>query len=109
MSLPATTNVPAVNAKDKLGIVALVLMLLGGAWLAAAPFIVGYQSRGGHWSDGTRNEFFVGVGIMVVAVTALIVFAANALAEISYRPAHAKTSGDDSNNGSSSTPAGYVD
>lgn len=90
MSLPAIT-VPAVNAKDKLGIGALVLMLLGGAWLAAAPFIVGYQSRGGHWPEGTRNEFFVGIGIMVVAVTALIVFAANALAEISYRPTHAKS------------------
>lgn len=89
MSLPVST-VKTVNGKDKLGIAALVLMLLGGAWLAAAPFIVGYQSRGAHWPEGTRNEFFVGVGVVALAVTALIVFAANALAEISYRPAHAK-------------------
>ncbi|MBO0890733.1 MAG: hypothetical protein J2P14_07445 [Acidothermales bacterium] len=109
MTLPVTTvttvntvtTVKAVNGRDKLGIFALVLMLLGGAWLAAAPFIVGYQSRGGHWPEGTRNEFFVGVGIMAVAVTALIVFAANALAEISHRPAHVRhvDAGD----------AGYVD
>lgn len=90
MSLPLTT----VNSKDKLGIGVLVLTLLGGVWLAAAPFIVGYQSRGAHWPEGTRNEFFVGVGIMALAVTALVVFAANALAEISYRPAHARTDDD---------------
>jgi hypothetical protein len=102
VSLPAIT-VPAVNAKDKLGIGVLVLMLLGGAWLAAAPFIVGYQSRGAHWPEGTRNEFFVGIGIMAVAVTALIVFAGNALAEISYRPTHAKTVEGDTGT------AGYVD
>ncbi|HEX6444338.1 MAG TPA: hypothetical protein VF053_04550 [Streptosporangiales bacterium] len=99
MSLPATT-VPAVNVKDKVGIGVLVLILLGGAWLAAAPFVVGYQSRGGHWPEGTRNEFFVGIGIMAVAVTALVVFAGNALAEISYRPAHAKSDDED---------PGYVD
>lgn len=100
MSLPIST-VKAVNGKDKIGILALVLMLLGGAWLAAAPFIVGYQSRGAHWPEGTRNEFFVGIGIVAVAVTALVVFAANALAEISYRPTHAKKNGGDD--------AGYVD
>ena len=86
MSLPVpTVNDKTVNSKDALGIGILVISLLGGAWLMVAPFLVGYQSRGGHWPEGTRNEFFVGLGLVGLSLTALVVFAGNALAELSHR------------------------
>lgn len=71
-----------VNAKDKLGIVVLVVTLLGGAWLMAAPFLVGHQDRGADWTAATTSEFFVGLGLVAVAVVTGAVFAANVLREL---------------------------
>ena len=71
-----------VNGKDRLGIVALVLTLLGGAWLMTAPFIVGYQTAGAHWSVGTRSEFFTGAGLVALSFCTGVVFAANGLREL---------------------------
>jgi len=68
-----------VRGTDKLGIAALVLMLLGGAWLAAAPWIVGYQPAGEAWSAGTKNEFWLGFGLVAVSLTGLVVYAASGL------------------------------
>lgn len=89
------TTITTVNAKDKMGIGVLVIALLGGAWLMVAPFLVGYQSRGAHWPEGTRNEFFVGLGVVALSITALVVFAGNALAELSHKAAHAKPRNDE--------------
>lgn len=75
-----------VNGKDKLGLAVLVVTLLGGAWLVAAPFLVGHQDRGADWTVATTSEFFVGLGLVAVAVTTGVVFAANALRELAQRP-----------------------
>lgn len=72
-----------VNSKDKVGLAVLVVVLLGGMWVAAAPFIVGYQPRSPHWAMGTTNEFAVGLGLVTVAFAGLLVFAANALRALS--------------------------
>lgn len=64
---------------DKVGITALVVTLLGGAWLAAAPWVVGYQPSGQAWTAGTRNEFWLGFGLVAVSLGALVGYVANAL------------------------------
>ena len=67
------------SGSDKVGLTALVVTLLGGVWLVAAPWIVGYQPSGAAWTAGTRNEFWLGFGLVAVTLGALIVYVANAL------------------------------
>lgn len=67
------------NGKDKLGLTTTVLALLGGAWLAAAPWIVDLQARGADWTVGTKNAFWLGIAVAAVAFAALVVYAASAL------------------------------
>lgn len=74
-----------INGKDRVGMAVLVVLLLGGVWLAAAPFVVGYQAHSSHWAIGTTNEFGVGVGLVAVAAAGLLVFAGNALHSLTHR------------------------
>ena len=74
---------PAVlNNADRIGVGVLVLIFLGGLWLMAAPFIVGYQQRSSHWSHGTISSFTVGAGVSVLALATLVVFVAGLAAEM---------------------------
>lgn len=76
---------PSLMSKpDRLGVAALVLALLGGLWVMAAPFIVGYQDGGQHWSHGTIDSFIVGGGVAVLALAAIIVVVAGLLVELSH-------------------------
>ncbi|MQA78364.1 MAG: hypothetical protein GEV10_07785 [Streptosporangiales bacterium] len=67
------------NGKDRLGLTTTVLALLGGAWLAAAPWIVDFQTRGAAWTAYTKNVFWLGIAVSAVAFAALVVYAASAL------------------------------
>lgn len=67
------------SGKDKVGLAALVLTLLGGAWLAAAPWLVGYQASGAAWTAGTRNEFWLGFGLVALSLSTLVVYVASGL------------------------------
>lgn len=71
------------NVGDRLGVGVLVLMFLGGLWLMAAPFIVGYQDRTAKWTTGTINIFVVGAGVALLALTTIILFVAGVLFELS--------------------------
>lgn len=79
------------NGKDTLGVTALVLTLLGGMWLAAAPWLVGYQHRGADWSTGTVNEFWMGIGLVALATAALTTYVAAALRSLHRDAAEATT------------------
>ncbi|MFI6741454.1 hypothetical protein ACIBI9_51790 [Nonomuraea sp. NPDC050451] len=71
--------------KAKLGVSALVLLFLGGLWLVAAPFAVGYQARGAAYVDATVNDLWLGGSIAAVSFVSLVIYAADALRELAHR------------------------
>ncbi|MFB4276102.1 MULTISPECIES: hypothetical protein [unclassified Nonomuraea] len=75
--------------RAKVGVSALVLLFLGGLWLVAAPFAVGYQPRGGAYVDATVNDLWVGGGLAGLSFVALVIYAADALRELARRGKHA--------------------
>ncbi|MEU8394185.1 hypothetical protein AB0C28_03285 [Nonomuraea sp. NPDC048892] len=75
----------------KLGVSALVLLFLGGLWLVAAPFAVGYQPRGATYADATVNDLWLGGGIAAVSFVTLVVYAADALRELASRGRHTES------------------
>ncbi|MEO3886913.1 hypothetical protein [Nonomuraea sp. B5E05] len=77
--------------KAKLGVSALVLLFLGGLWLVAAPFVVGYQPRGAAYADATVNDLWLGGSIAALAFVSLVFYAADALRELTRRGKHADT------------------
>ncbi|MCK2214421.1 hypothetical protein MF672_011555 [Actinomadura sp. ATCC 31491] len=77
--------------KAKLGVSALVLLFLGGLWLVAAPFAVGYQPRGAEYVDATVNDLWVGGGLAALAFVSLVIYAADALRELARRGKHAES------------------
>ncbi|MEU6790734.1 hypothetical protein ABZ907_03470 [Nonomuraea wenchangensis] len=77
--------------KAKLGVGALVVLFLGGLWLVAAPFAVGYQPRGAEYADATVNDLWVGGGLIGIAFVALVIYAADALRELARRGKHAES------------------
>ena len=82
---PAARHPSLVNPKDRIGLAVLVVMFLAGLWLMVAPFLVGYQARGGDWSNGTLNEFAVGGGLAVLALATIVWVVAGTLHELSRR------------------------
>lgn len=75
--------------RAKLGVTALVLLFLGGLWLVAAPFVVGYQPRGDEYADATVNDLWIGGGLAAVGFAALVTYAADLLRELAARGTHA--------------------
>ncbi len=57
------------------GLGACLLTLLTGAWLILAPFALGYQAYGAAWTSATKNDFWFGLGIVVVSAAGLALFA----------------------------------
>ncbi|MBF6591530.1 MAG: hypothetical protein IVW57_13520 [Ktedonobacterales bacterium] len=54
---------------------ACLVALLAGGWLMLAPFALGYQGYGAGWVTQTSNQFWVGLGVVLVAIVALALFA----------------------------------
>lgn len=86
------------NQPDRVGVVALVILLLGGLWLMAAPFIVGFQDSAADWSDGTIGAFAfaVGGGVAALALATIVVVVAGVLFDLSRASRDQQgTAGDD--------------
>ncbi|HEX4789832.1 MAG TPA: hypothetical protein VH372_15285 [Actinospica sp.] len=71
----------------------LVLLALLGAWLVAAPFLLGVhgpgdQSRGGAWTAATRVDVSTGAVLLGVAVATLLGYLASSIVWLArYRQA----------------------
>lgn len=59
------------------GLAASLVTLLAGAWLMLAPFALGYQPYGAGWIDKTNNDFWFGLGILVVSLIGIVLFVAS--------------------------------
>jgi hypothetical protein len=53
---------------------AAIVTLLAGAWLMLAPFALGYQNYGAAWAPQTVNQFWVGLGVVILSIAALALF-----------------------------------
>jgi hypothetical protein len=51
---------------SRLGMAALVVVFLAGAWLIAAPFVLRFQPAGARWILASRMDVVVG-GVLAVA------------------------------------------
>ena len=99
MSTSATSAVyPAAAAARRpaapaAALAGLLLLALAGAWLVAAPFLLGYrgagdQRRGAAWTAATRVDVSTGAAITAVAVAALLGYLASAVTWLArYRQA----------------------
>jgi hypothetical protein len=62
----------------------LGMLGLAGAWLIAAPFLLGFhglgdQRRGAAWTDATRVDVSLGAAILAVSIAALLGYLAAAV------------------------------
>ena len=77
----------------KAALLGLGALALAGAWLIAAPFLLGYhglgdQRRGTAWTDSTRVDVSLGSAILAVSVAALLGYLAAAVTWLArYRQA----------------------
>lgn len=89
-SQPRTESIPAMSAsalgapttrsrvtRPVAALIGLGLLVLVGAWLMAAPFLLGYhgsgdQRRGAAWTPATRVDVSLGAAILAVSVAALL-------------------------------------
>lgn len=64
------------------GIAASLIGLLTGIWLIIAPFALGYQAYGADWVDQTKNNFFVGIAVVIVALISTLLFVRSLMSEL---------------------------
>ena len=89
LAAPARRGYPAPVA----ALLGLTLLALAGAWLVAAPFVLGYhgvgdQRRGAAWTASTRVDVSAGAAVAAVAVAALLGYLASAVTWLArYRQA----------------------
>jgi hypothetical protein len=80
-------------ARPVAALLGLGLLALAGAWLIAAPFVLGYhgagdQRRGAAWTAATRVDVSAGAAVTAVAVAALLGYLASAITWLArYRQA----------------------
>jgi hypothetical protein len=88
MTTGATTPTPtATRSRATSPVAALLglgLLVPAGAWLMAAPFLLGYhgsgdQRRGAAWTPATRVDVSLGAAILAVSVAALLGYLAAAI------------------------------
>lgn len=80
LAAPVAARRPAPVA----ALLGLTLLAAAGAWLVAAPFVLGYrgvgdQRRGAAWTASTRVDVSAGAAITAVAVAALLGYLASAV------------------------------
>jgi hypothetical protein len=78
-------RIPARPQAPVAALLGLGLLALLGAWLTAAPFLLGYhgpgdQRRGAAWTAATRVDVSSGAAITAVAVAALLGYTASSAA-----------------------------
>ena len=59
-----------------------MLGFLGGLWLSAAPFVLGYQAAGEGWTNATRNDLWVGTGLAIISVAGFVFHTLSLLKEL---------------------------
>ncbi|HUZ03421.1 MAG TPA: hypothetical protein VMU89_24010 [Thermomicrobiaceae bacterium] len=64
------------------GIVALLLVLVAGAWLISAPVAIGFQPTGAAWLTATKNDVAVGGLLVAVALVGVLGFLMLALRDL---------------------------
>ena len=64
------------------GALTSALTLIAGLWLMQAPFAFGYQPGGADWSDGTKNDFWVGLALALLSLLGVALFVQSLLAEL---------------------------
>ena len=64
------------------GIVALLLVLVAGAWLISAPVAIGFQPTGASWLTATKNDVAVGGLLVAVALVGVLGFLMLALRDL---------------------------
>ena len=75
------------KGRDAVSVAALVLLLAGGGWLVAAPFLLHYQPTGADWTTATRTSVWFGVGLLGLAAVSLVGYVSAALREVAVRQA----------------------
>ncbi len=63
----------------RVGLATTILTLVGGMWVFFAPFVVGYQKVGAHWTEATRTQMWTGGVLTVLSMLALLFFAVFAI------------------------------
>jgi hypothetical protein len=64
------------------GIGATLTTLLIGGWLMLAPFALGYQPYGASWVGQTENDFWLGLGLVVVSCVGIGLFVLSLLSAL---------------------------
>lgn len=64
------------------GLGASLLTLVAGAWLMLAPFALGYQPYGADWISQTHDDFWVGLGVIIVSAIGFALFVASLRGEL---------------------------
>jgi hypothetical protein len=90
---PRSPRLPRSPRPPAVALLGLVLLALAGAWLAAAPFLLGVhgpgdQGRGTAWTAATRVDVSTGAAITAVAVATLLGYLASSVTWLArYRQA----------------------
>jgi len=93
VQMTAVAAPPRRSTTSVAALLGLGLLTLAGAWLIAAPFLLGYhglgdQRRGAAWTDATRVDVSLGAAILAVSVAALLGYLAAAVTWLArYRQA----------------------
>jgi hypothetical protein len=64
------------------GILTGIAGLMGGGWLIAAPFALGFQRSNTAWVDATKVDVFTGAGVVALGLLTLVGFAAGLVATL---------------------------
>ncbi|MBR7828114.1 hypothetical protein KDK95_17485 [Actinospica sp. MGRD01-02] len=92
-SIPMVTVAIRRPAPPIAALLGLGALGLAGAWLIAAPFVLGYrgpgdQQRGAAWTDATRVDVSLGAAILAISLAALLGYLAAAVTWLArYRQA----------------------
>ena len=84
VAVAVTPSSPVRRPAPVAALLGLVLLAFAGAWLVAAPFVLGYhgagdQRRGAAWTASTRVDVSAGAAVTAVAVAALLGYLASAV------------------------------
>lgn len=67
------------SGRLRIGLATTMLTFVGGMWVFFAPFVVGYQKVGAHWTEATRTQLWTGGVLTVLSMLALMFFAVFAI------------------------------
>lgn len=73
------------RVRDTICVVGLVLLLIGGGWLVAAPFLLHYQPTGARWAPTTWMSLWFGVGLLGLSLLSIAGYVGAALREVAVR------------------------